>query len=356
MNILYIGNYKDHAGGWSNASEMWVRALYKAFPEGLIIRPYAYSNKQRIMENSMFAKLEQKIVPNLDVVIQNVLPSDMVRQDGSYNVGICYFESVGVLQHNLNNWAEKLQQMDEVWVSTKRELRELERANINGYLIPQSIDLWAFKKHKHEKKILKPKENYRFYNIGGDGIRKNLHSLVMSFCLAFDQHDPVELLLKVSNEQYAMGIINSINKRIPKRPNIAVIPHYLNEEDMISFHKECDCYVSTSSEESLSRPLLDACAVGNTTLVTAETSMADITPTPYLIQSETVRCCVDRPPVPGIYTHLETWQMPKVESLVNSLKEIAKIKPNKMTYFLDQYNFKSVANLIQERMASLNAN
>ena len=102
MNILYIGNYRDHPGGWSNASEMWVRVLNKAYPDTLAIRYFNYSQKRRKL-SSLYDELEKKSFDKYDVVIQNVLPPDMEKINDAYNIGICYFESTGVLGNGFNN-------------------------------------------------------------------------------------------------------------------------------------------------------------------------------------------------------------------------------------------------------------
>ena len=69
MNVLYIGNFLDNHGGWSNASNMWVKSLYRAFPDNLAIRYFRYSeNKQQA--TPLVKKLLARSFDKYDIVFE----------------------------------------------------------------------------------------------------------------------------------------------------------------------------------------------------------------------------------------------------------------------------------------------
>ena len=351
MNVLYIGNYKDTPNGWSNASQYWIKSLNKA-TKNLAIRYYKYSMKENNIDISHLRDLEKKRFDAIDIIIQNILPTNMQKYNGAYNIGICYFESNGVLSHDANNWRANLQQMDEVWVSTQREYEECIKNNIRAFIIPQSIDLWTYKKHEG-KNILGPSKNYRFYNIGGDGVRKNLQELVLGYCIAFSEDDDVELILKCGNRDYVNNVISTSLKLVPDRqPRIQLIFDDLSDDQILSIHKECNCFVSTSSEESISRPLMDACALGRPAIVTAGTSMQDIRGV-EIFPSFNEFCLVNNPPVRGIYTYREDWLKPTVKGIAETMRRIFDIKKTVALYDMLPYDCNTVARLISERIDAI---
>jgi glycosyltransferase involved in cell wall biosynthesis len=310
MNVLYIGNFLDHHGGWSNASNMWVKALYRAFPDTLAIRYFRYG-KDKQPATPLVKKLLARSFDKYDIVIQNILPTEMERIEGCYNIGIFYTESEGVLTSGLNNWASKLSTMDNLWVTTERESLEVNRAGLKCDIVPQSIDVDHIKSFNYEP-MLGERNNYRFYVIGAEGQRKNIMSVLIAFRAAFEASDPVELIIKGSDVESIKSSIQIASQIVKDRdPLIRFVENELSDDEMLGLHADCDCYISASSEESIGRPLMVAATMGKACLVTDGTSMTEI-PNVYTINSEKGMCICNNPPAPGIYTYREQWFVPNV--------------------------------------------
>lgn len=355
MNVLYIGNYRDSPSGWSCASEMWVRALNKAVPN-LAIRYFNYSDKQKLLD-PLFDELESRVFDHYDIVIQNLLPPNLEKIDGPYNIAICYFESDGVLTNNVNNWGSKLTQMNEAWMTTSREITEVETIKLKATQIPQCIDLYQIQ--KNDTKTFNPSTRYRFYAIGSDtSPRKNIYELIVAYFLAFDKYDNVELILKVSNSGPINKLINELTQSMSHKElaPILVFSQSFTDEQMIGVHNVCDCFINPASEESIGRPLMEACIKGKNVLVTANTSMCElVTSTPNQIDSHRDPCLVDRPPVPGIYTIKETWHMPHILSLKDKMLQCYKGKIKPPITNMNPYDIKHVSRLIAERLKEIYA-
>lgn len=351
MNILYIGNYRDRQSGWADASECWVKALNRT-KHNLAIRYFAYSDYKKEVAAKMFSELEQKTLAGIDIVIQNVLPSDMVKIDDCHNIGICYFESEGVLTNRQNDWAERLLDMDEVWVSTERELAELHSINHPAcFIIPQSIDCTEIANIKDG--ILDENGRYKFYSVGTDSSpRKNLGLLMQGYLDAFSNRDNVELILKVSN----IDLVNDMFARYQQQtgrqdlPHVITIANNLSREEMIRLHNSCDCYVSASSEESIGRPVMEAAATSNRIIVLENTSSHTALNIKDTVQSQKVVCDSSAKSPMGIYTEREQWRMSSPAAMSTALRSVYKDRNNTPQIHISKYDIKSVSSMISERL------
>ena len=194
MKVLYIGYYKD-GSGWAQAAQDWILALDAA---GVDVVPRAYklnnfngSIPERIIE------LEKKSDRNCTHVIQHLLPHHM-DFDGNFDrtIGLFFTET----SHFSNtSWPNKLNLMDEIWVTNKQMLKACDNSGVNRpiYVVPYASNVSKFL--ESHKNFELPKEldgNFLFYFIGEMNRRKNLGALIKAFHIEFDAGDPVSLVIK----------------------------------------------------------------------------------------------------------------------------------------------------------------
>ena len=350
MNILYIGNYRDSLSGWADASACWVKALNRVGHD-LAIRYYSYSdNKSQLSD--LFSKLEAKTLKGVDIVIQNILPANMEPVEGCYNIGICYFESEGVLLNSANGWAEKLLKMDEIWVTTPLEQRELQSVGYtNSRIIPQSIDTYELTSVIGT--ILEDDGLYKFYSIGADSSpRKNLDGLVAGYLSSFSSIDKVQLVLKVKDASRVNELFASFERQTGRSdlPRIATITNNLSREDMIRLHNSCDCYVSASFQESIGRPPMEAAALGSRVVALENTTTAELLSLQDVIESEKTYCRPEYKNPVGIYSESEQWYVSTPQQIGSALRSIYKDRNKTINIPVSKYDIKNVSSQIYSRL------
>lgn len=110
-------------------------------------------------------------------------------------------------------------------------------------------------------------DTYIFYAISQWSERKNFIDLIEAYWAEFSSKDNVVLLLKTYGNNYSVAehekiqnIISNIQSYCSKQDiaPVSVIRQLLSKEQMLSLHKGCDCYVSTSRGEGLGLGMIEA--------------------------------------------------------------------------------------------------
>ena len=113
---------------------------------------------------------------------------------------------------------------------------------------------------------------YVFYFIGDHNDRSNIHDLIRAFNLEFTSQDDAILLLSTSiqgmHPQQAQHTIYEEIKSIKQTmrihgnletyPREIIMTHNVIDDQILSLHKACNCFVSASHGESISIPALYA--------------------------------------------------------------------------------------------------
>ena len=123
---------------------------------------------------------------------------------------------------------------------------------------------------------------FTFYNISELNERKNVISLVETFCKAFTKSDSVRLLLKVhyknyttENLTYCINKIFAVLKDFPNHASVILITGNLTELELLSLHSIGDCYVSLTRSEAVGLTIFDAMNYGKKVIVTGYGGQVD---------------------------------------------------------------------------------
>jgi glycosyltransferase involved in cell wall biosynthesis len=264
-----------------------------------------------------------------------VLPQLLEYQPYAKNIGLFYIENSNI---RATGWVSHINLLDEVWVSSNFEKDVLidSGVDINVEIVPMPINMSKFDTEVEPLDIPELKHTYTFYFIGEYIDRKNLGALVQAFHREFRQSDAVSLVIKTNkggaspddltkkviedfnNIKQSMRVYHSNDYYLPEY----IITKRLSDNEMLSLHKSCDCFVMPSRGESLNRPLMDAVGMGNETIFTGGTGMDDVgkslldrveyIPSPAL---------TNQPPLPNLYTSYETWNNIDIIHLQECMRE-----------------------------------
>lgn len=339
MNALFIGPYRQN-DGWGAATRDYIRAIATQIPN-LTIRPiYLASNILSSLDEDLM-QYESSHYQTYDVVYQKALPQCLVPQQlTKNNVGLFTLETNDISH---SNTISLLNQMSELCVPSQQEAKSLKLSGVKTpiRIVSQPLDIDKIKTSiKGNNKIgLDPMamRAFKFYTIGEYIYRKNMLDIVLAFNLAFDITDNVSLIIKTSkpgaSPAEATKIIKQDIANLKQQMNIGlhknkeiIITDRLSDEDMLSLHNTCDCFVSASKGEAFCRPAAEALCFGNSPIVTDHTGMVDFInsqngfiinshKTPVVSPERTLSNDFD------IYNAYEYWYQPNIYSIIEQMKK-----------------------------------
>jgi glycosyltransferase involved in cell wall biosynthesis len=109
-----------------------------------------------------------------------------------------------------------------------------------------------------------PDRTFTFYSIGAWGERKNNLGLIKAYLHAFTKADNVRLVLIADKVNF--NEIHSLLARslAPKKdwPGMVIPDQRLSDEEIISLHRDGDCFVSATRAEGFGLPLFEAAIMG----------------------------------------------------------------------------------------------
>lgn len=332
--ILYIGQYRGGSDGWSEAAKNYLKAL-QATGLDVSSRPI-FMNNCKTPDGQVW-DTEKPVTEKPKIVIQNVLPDYFEYMPG-YNIGIIFTETKRL---NYNQWIYKINLLDELWVNTESEKKELKKSGVNIKIsvIPMPIDtdyLEGNLDNIDKMAIPQLKDKYVFYFVGDHSDRKNLDDLVRAFNLEFTIYDNVILLIKttvagIAEPQAQEHMNNRIKElkqqlRIHNNPKIypreIIITQHLPYEQILALHKTCDCFVSASRGESIAIPALYATYMDNPVICPQGIYTADLLKESCTtVPSKEVPVFTDKPPLPHLYTSNERWSQIDIIGLGKAMRK-----------------------------------
>ena len=356
MKVLYISNFFDSTG-WSHAAIDYVLAL-DSIGVDVTCRNIKLNDKNGEVPEKLWNLLNKKHT-DYDIVIQQVLPHMMDYNGRVKNVGLFFSETSGF---PTNNWTEKLNCMDAVIVSTKKQENVclLSGINTKTFTVPVPCDINKYTKYPA---LNIPKDGFVFYFIGELSRRKNISALIKAFHCEFDKEEPVSLLLKLSGNNnpdiianQAGNLIEEIKKGLKIYPEISdykkeiIITDHCSDADIMSIHSSCDCFVMPSYGEGWNIPAFDALAMGNTPIYTSFAGMDEYLDISigYPVDSQEDIMFGMFYSIPGIYTAKETGRsicIPKLQRAMREAyteKEIRKIKSENGINSIYKYSYENV--------------
>jgi len=206
----------------------------------------------------------------------------MLDYSGHFDKNIAiYLTETDNFRHN--NWAEKINQMDEAWVGCHASYEDSLNSNVTVpiHVVPYPCDVSKYAQRYEPMTFPELDGKFVFYFIGECTRRKNLVALLKAFHSEFDTEEEVGLVIKASYPGLSPAactrriteLIGTVKKQLRKNPSSTyhtevVVTQRFSEEQMMCLHAGCDCFVMPSFGEGWCLPAFDAMAMGKTPIVT----------------------------------------------------------------------------------------
>lgn len=370
MNILYIGHYKEGTG-WARAAIDYILALDGA-NVNVVCRNISLTNKnypvpERILE------LENKPVENIDYCIQHVLPHYFSQSDKFKKNILCFVSETDTVKYS--GWLSILQEAQEVWVPSQSNKSVLLNDGVkNVKVVPYAFNLSNYDKNSH-KNILFPgsKDAFKFYYIGDINDRKNIDSIIRCYHSEFHNDENVALVIKggkhgLDARQLKESLFSKSNEikgslRIWRNSNEFCpeyfITDFFREEEILSLHATCDCFINISHGEGWSIPSFEAMCFGNTPICSNDGGTKDFIDinnknTGTLVNGVYSVCNHSDPAFPTIFTGREHWFVPSEKETKAAMRYYYENRNNANTSDginrASQYSYENVAKIMIEEL------
>jgi glycosyltransferase involved in cell wall biosynthesis len=348
-NILYIGNYKDNSG-LGQSCRRFVDFLGNDIKRNLATRPL-YLIKNQIAErkeDDQYLEYENNKLKSYDTLIQHTFPDYIeYHKDFGKNIAIVEIETIGI-KHS--GWVDKLNLMDEVWVSSIFSMQSLLLSGVttNIKIIPEPYNLETIQSKKDVFfEYSNDKKPFIFYTSGQYSEKKNIKSILLAYLLEFDKSDNVKLFVKTydyrkNNDEleniikYDTSVIkNIIRKNSQNYPDIDILCGYLSNNDMIRLHQSSDCYINAARGDGFGACAIEAALcdslIINTKNIGSSTYFNNTNA--LMIDSVEVPVLCSNSYTKNLYTMHERWFEPSINELRRCLRKAFNLsKIQKETY------------------------
>ncbi len=335
MKVLYIGHYKE-TGGWAQAATDHILAL-DAVGIDVVCRNVTLTSDKPVLHPKIL-ELEKKSSEGCDVCIQHVLPHHLVGTE-LFKKNIAFLEAETNDIRELS-WFEHLRQMDEIWVANK-DLKDSfgKDFDIPVHVVHHPCNTAKYKKRYRQITIPQAENKFKFYFIGDFNDRKNIESIISCFHSEFDIAENAVLILKVKKfakspeelkqivDQFLTRVKTSLRvlKDVQGYNKDIIITEDMAEEDILSLHQYCDCFVCPSHGEAWSIPSFDAMAFGNTPICSnfggPKEFITDNEKTGKLIDGVFTVCKSVDSAFPDMFTAKEYWFQPDEKQIRQAMRD-----------------------------------
>ncbi len=272
MKVLYISHHRQKSGS-GEAARNYIRSL-RAVGIEVSAKPICLGGDLDVRElPEDIRQAETTSSQNCEVCIQHVLPH-YLDYNGNFrkNIAVLITETVGWEE---SGWDTFVNMMDEVWVPNY-DAKTFAKITPNVKVIPHACDV---NRYNDISPLVIPEleDGYTFYYVGEHNRRKRISAFVEAFHLEFGSNEPVNILLKVyqpgrqPHETFkeVVDLCNQIKTGLKLYPDTSryhselIMANYMTDQELLSLHKACDCFVLSSYGEAWSYPSFDAAALGN---------------------------------------------------------------------------------------------
>lgn len=279
MKVLFTGPYKDGTG-YSHGAIEYILSLLETDAD-VVCRSVQMTNTSGHVPKEIL-ELEKKDINNIDKIFQYNLPTTFVRSGKAENIGGFAYETLGM---PMNSWIEGILKMDKVISPCEFQSNNIKNfcPNTEVFTVPHSVDTSDEYRNKEIPEINLPIDSNTlvFYTISEESPRKNLHSLIMSYFMAFSSSDNVALVIKThipgikggEAKKHIQDTINNVKMSCKKYandelfPRVTVTTDYVSESKIRAIHNFGDVFVSASHGEGWCLPFVDALNHGNAAIV-----------------------------------------------------------------------------------------
>jgi len=276
MKVLFVAPYRDGTG-YGQAAIEYILAL-DAIDVDVVPGLLSY-NKRSVPVPKRIEELEAKSIQGCDVVIQNTIPGSF-DYNGNFdkNIGLFFTETSNF--RSQSDWVRQCNTMDELWVGSVDSISHVYASDVTTPTInvPVPCDPGKYAKRYEPFAIQEVQDKFAFYFIAEYSRRKNLTALLKAFHLEFHKREDVCLVIKCSipGKSKADSVRRTVEHCTDIKEQLAlydriddyheehIICDHLDDEQMMSLHQTCDCFVMPSFAEGWCLPAFDAMAMGNT--------------------------------------------------------------------------------------------
>ena len=323
MKVLFAAPYRDGTG-YGQAAIQYILALDHV---GVEVVPGLLKYNQRMADvPERILELEERDIRNPDVVIQNTVPTcfDYNSKAGK-NIGLFYTETSNFKSQT--DWVRLCNNMDQLWVASEDSVQHVMDSDVTvpTLSVPIPCDPAKYAKRYEPFPIPEVQEKFAFYFIAEYQRRKNLVTLLKAFHTEFHKREDVCLVLKVtvpgkSQKESLQEVIDcctdvkrelGIYQRISDYHEEHIIADYLDEDEVMSLHSTCDCFVMPSFAEGWCMPAFDAMAMGKVPICSDIGGIRDFLGhgcgTLIPVQPEPVFGMSRWSQIPSLYTGTQRW-------------------------------------------------
>lgn len=361
MNILFIGHLYEKSG-WGDAARAYLKSLVLT-GHNIIARSVQVLDKATEFKDDLqYVQdcLNKELPSDINLCIQNIIPSYMSYYGGCKNVGL-FFTETSCLQDT--PWISNLSLMDELWIPNIDMVNEFDYLPQPKFYIPCPIE--HINTDNLTKIDLPTQGNYTFYFVGELIKRKNIEALIKAFYREFHTNESVSLVLKTykygASDTDANKATDSIVKHIQQEMKLyktideykkpILINQYMSRMDMLKLHKSCDCFVMPSYGEGTCLPAMDALMVGNDVIASDTGGMRHFVPYEYRVKGR-LEPVFEHHTINGFGTSRELWFSVDILDLQKKMRFVFEDRDNvkNTNIHIQSLSTQSIATMIKARL------
>ncbi|WP_258277616.1 glycosyltransferase [Paenibacillus sp. SC116] len=183
-----------------------------------------------------------------------------LRNPNRYKIGFTMLEVDGLP----NEWIRQSNEMNEVWVPSSFNMYAFRESGVRVpiHIMPLGVDTQYFHPHVNFNRF---SPAYTFLSVFEWGERKAPELLFRAFRDAFQPHDDVHLVCKITNNDPSIDIASEIRK-LNLGASAEKITFIFNQRipshQMGSLYRSADCFVLPTRGEGWGMPIMEAMACG----------------------------------------------------------------------------------------------
>ncbi len=171
-----------------------------------------------------------------------------------------------------DEWWSELRHFDEIWVPSTFCQRAVQAVTAKPVIVmPYVVSASEASQPGSREKLQIGRDEFVFlyvFDASSFVERKNPHCLVDAFEAAFSDHDPVRLLLKVSNDDTDPEFSGYLDALVGRNRRCVVLRQTMQPDELAGLFRACDCYVSPHRAEGFGLTVAEAMALGMPVIAT----------------------------------------------------------------------------------------
>lgn len=243
--------------------------------------------------------------------------------------------------------------INEIWVLSKFAAQAISRVTS----IPIVVIPYAIPRMKLKAEMTRPNLDFKFlFNLDYCSVlhRKNPQALIDAFRLAFKSTDPVRLIIKTINKEYALEAAEQL-EMAAKDLRVSFINEPLSSQDHWDLMASCDCYVSLHRSEGLGLSMAEAMYMGKPVIATGWSGNLDFmnVSNSLLVKFSLVETKEDYPPYPAgtIWAEADIKHAAELMQQVYSSDELRHTLGMRAAFDIsNQLNMHEVGKLMRDRL------